>query len=201
MKILIVGASGTIGKAVFDNLKEQHEVLTANFNSGDVQVDLSSKESIQAMFNQTGPVDAVISVAGLAQFGALAEQKDDDYHLALNNKLMGQVNLLRYGRSFINSGGSVTLTSGILSRQPLPGSASVAMANGALESFVRAAALELENMRINVVAPAFVKETMEMMGMDSSSGISAVDTAKAYRVALEGDMHGETLDVTDYIDQ
>ena len=201
MKILIVGASGTIGKAVFENLKEQHEVLTANFNSGDVQVDLSSKESIQAMFNQTGPVDAVISVAGLAQFGALVEQKDDDYQLALNNKLMGQVNLLRYGRSFINSGGSVTLTSGILSRQPLPGSASVAMANGALESFVRAAALELENMRINVVAPAFVKETMEMMGMDSSTGISAVDTAKAYRVALEGDMHGETLDVTDYIDQ
>ncbi len=199
MKILIIGASGTIGKAVAENLKDQHELITANYNSGEVQVDLSSIDSIKAMFDQIGSVDAVISAAGLANFGALAEQSDDDYQLALNNKLMGQVNLLRYGRQFINSGGSITLTSGILSRQPFPGSASVSMVNGALESFARAAALELENLRINVVAPAFVKETMELMGMDSGSGISAADTARAYRVAVEGDMNGKTLDVTDHI--
>ena len=199
MKILIIGATGTIGKAVAANLSDQHDLITASHNSGDVRIDLSSVESIQAMFDQTGPVDAVISVAGLARFGSLADQGDDDYQLALNNKLMGQVNLLRYGRQSVNSGGSITLTSGILSRQPFPGCASVAMANGALESFVRAAALELDNLRINVVAPAFVRETMEMMGMDSSSGISAADTAKAYRVALEGDMSGKTLDASDYI--
>lgn len=199
MKLLLIGASGTIGKAVALLLKEQHEVITANYNSGDLQVDLSSTDSIKAMFAKIGSVDAVVSVAGLAKFGGISEQSDDDYQLALNNKLMGQVNLLRYGKSHINAGGSITLTSGILSRQPFPGSASVAMVNGALESFVRAAALELENLRINVVAPAFVKETMEMMGMDSSSGISAVDTAKAYQVAVEGDMTGKTLDVTDHI--
>ena len=119
--------------------------------------------------------------------------------ITINIKLMGQVNLLRYGRQFINSGGSITLTSGILSRQPFPGCAEVAMVNGALESFVRAAALELENLRINVVAPAFVKETMELMGMDSSSGVSAADTAKAYRVAVEGDMNGKTLDAIEHI--
>ena len=95
MKILVIGASGTIGQAVAGNLKDRHELITANHNSGDVQVDLSSIGSIRAMFDQTGPVDAVISVAGLANFGALAEQSDDDYELALNNKLMGQVNLLR----------------------------------------------------------------------------------------------------------
>ncbi len=199
MKILIIGASGTIGKAVVESLKDQHELITANYNSGDVQVDLSNSESIKAMFDKTGPIDAVISVAGLAKFGAIAEQSDDDYQLALDNKLMGQVNLLRYGQQSINSSGSITLTSGILSRHPFPGSASVAMVNGALESFVRAAALEQENLRINAVAPAFVKETMELMGMDSSSGISAADTAKAYRVAIEGDMNGETLDVSDHI--
>ena len=87
----------------------------------------------------------------------------------------------------------------MLARQPIPGSAVVAMANGALDAFARAASLEIESFRLNTVAPVFVKETMEMMGMDSSQGVSAADTAKAYLAAVEGDYHGQTLDVTDFI--
>jgi NAD(P)-dependent dehydrogenase (short-subunit alcohol dehydrogenase family) len=199
MKILVIGATGTIGKAVADRLSNQHEVIAAGYRDGDVTVDLGNADSIKAMFEKTGSVDAVISTAGLANFGPLSEQSDADYTLALNNKLMGQVNLIRIGRDFVNNHGSITLTSGILSRQPMPGSATISMANGALESYVKAAALELENIRVNVVAPAFVKETMEMMGMDSTYGVSAVDTSIAYDVAVTGDMHGETLDVTDYL--
>lgn len=198
MKILLVGASGTIGKAVAESLSE-HTIIKAGFNGGDVQVDLAKPESIQTMFRQVGKVDAIISAAGVARFGALAEQPIEEFQLALDNKLMGQVNLIRLGKDFVNDGGSITLTSGILSRHPFPGSASVAMVNGALESFARAATLELDALRVNVIAPAFVKETMEQMGMDSQSGISASDTAKAYQVALEGEMDGQTLDVADYI--
>ncbi|EAR59616.1 short chain dehydrogenase [Neptuniibacter caesariensis] len=194
MKILLIGATGTIGKAVGEKLSN-HEVVAANYKEGDVTVDLGSKSSVQTMLETVGKVDAIISTAGLAQFGPMAEQTDADYQLALDNKLMGQVNLVRLGKEYVNHGGSITLTSGMLSRQPLPGSASIAMVNGALESFARAAALEIENIRVNVVAPVFVKETMEMMGMDSSTGVSAADTAKTYTQALEGDMHGETLDV------
>lgn len=112
---------------------------------------------------------------------------------------MGQVNLLRLGREHVNRGGSITLTSGILSRHPMPGSAVISMANGALESFVRAVALELEDIRLNVVAPAFVKETMAMMGMDERYRVAAVDTAKAYIAAVTGTDHGKTLDVTDHV--
>lgn len=199
MKILVIGATGTIGKAVADRLSNKHDIIAAGYRDGDVTVDLGNAESIKAMFEKTGSVDAIVSTAGLANFGPLSEQSDADYTLALNNKLMGQVNLIRIGRDFVNNHGSITLTSGILSRQPMPGSASISMANGALESYVKAAALELENIRVNVVAPAFVKETMEMMGMDSTYGVSAVDTSIAYDVAVNGDMHGETLDVTDYL--
>ena len=199
MKILLIGASGTIGKAVAANLAGEHEIIKAGYKDGDVQVDLGSPDSIRAMYAQVGKVDAVISTAGLANFAPLDQLSDDDYQLALNNKLMGQLNLLRLGIDHINPGGSITLTSGILSRQPMPGSASISMVNGALESYAHAAALELSNMRLNVVAPAFVKETMEMMGMDSTHGISAADTAKAYRAAVTGDHHGETLDVPDYL--
>jgi len=198
MKILLVGESGTIGKAVGQALAQNHTIISANHSGGDVQVDLGSPESIQAMFATVGPVDAVISAAGLANFGALNELTDADYELALQNKLMGQVNLVRFGQSSVNIGGSITLTSGILSRKPMLGSAAISMVNGALESYVKAVALELKSLRVNVVAPIFVKETMVMMGMSTEGGLSAADTAKAYVSAVTGEMNGETLDVPEF---
>ncbi len=199
MKILLVGASGTIGQAVEANLKDNHEVVSANYANGDIKVDLGNPESIRSMFEVVGHVDAVISTAGVAAFAGLDDLTDQDYQTSLNNKLMGQINLLRLGKHFINEGGSITLTSGVLSREPMHGSAVISMANGALESFVKAAALEVDNFRVNVVAPVFVKETMAMMGMDTESGLSANDTAKAYIAAITGNMHGQTLDAPDYL--
>lgn len=197
MKILIIGATGTIGKAVAKLLSEKHEIISAGYSDGEVTVDLGNAASIKAMFEHVGEVDAVLSTAGLANFAPLAQHSNQDFELALNNKLMGQINLLRIGQNYVSKNGSITLTSGVLSRQPIPGSASISMVNGALESFVKAAALELEQLRINVVAPAFVKETMVMMGMDPSSAISAADTAKIYEKAVNGNMHGETINVID----
>jgi len=199
MKILLVGASGTIGQAVEENLKAHHEVVSANYANGDVKVDLGNPDSIRNMFEVVGHVDAVISTAGVAAFAGFDDLTDKDYQTALNNKLMGQINLLRLGKPFINEGGSITLTSGVLSREPMHGSSVISMANGALESFVKAAALEISNFRVNVVAPVFVKETMAMMGMDTESGLSANDTAKAYMAAVTGTMHGQTLDAPDYL--
>lgn len=199
MKILLIGASGTIGKSVANLLKDDHEIITAGYSDGGVSVDLGNAASIKKMFEQVGQLDAVISTAGVANFGAFETLADDEFQLALNNKLMGQVNLVRLGRGYIKQGGSITLTSGVLSRQPMQGSVAVSMVNGALESFVKAAALEVDAFRINVVAPIFVKETMAMMGMDTEAGLSADDTAKAYFAAVTGTMHGMTLDAPDYL--
>ncbi len=198
MRILVIGATGTIGKAVVERLRAGNEVIRAGYKDGDVQVDLGNTDSMQSMFDKTGTVDAVISTAGLANFAPFEALQDADYQLALNNKLMGQINLIRIGRKHVSDGGSITLTSGVLAREPIPGSAAVSMANGALESFVRAVALEEQRIRVNVVAPAFVKETMEMMGMDSSSGLPAADTAKAYLLAVSGNHHGEVLDARNH---
>lgn len=200
MKIIVVGATGTIGNAVVEALSKTHDVVKAGYSDGDVKVDLGSKASIESMYEAIGPVDAVISTAGVAGFGPFAELDDDAYALALGNKLMGQVNLVRVGQRHLKDGGSITLTAGVLSRQPMPGSVVLSTANGALESFAKAAALEVDRgLRVNTVSPVFVKETMEMMGMDPSSGVSATDTAKAYVAAVEGIMSGETLDVPDYV--
>jgi len=200
MKILLIGATGLIGKHVYTLLNQEHEVIPVGHQSGTYQVDIADPSSIHALFEKVGKVDAVISTAGLAAFGALADLTDEQFQLGLTNKLMGQINLLRIGEKFISSGGVMLFTSGVLATDPIPGSAAIATANGALNAFVKAAALELGNtLRINAVSPIFVKETMEMMGMDSTSGLSATDTAKAYQVALQGSMSGDVIDVRDYV--
>ena len=199
MKIMIIGATGTIGTAVSNILEDGNDIVRVGYSDGDFRVDLGSKMSIAALFDAVGPVDAVISTAGLADFGPLASLDDAAFDLALSNKLMGQINLIRIGVDKLNKNGSITLTSGILARQPMPGSSVISMANGALDAFVKAAALEVSNgVRVNTVAPAFVKETMEMMGMDPTPGLSAADTAKAYKQAVEGDANGMTLDAPEY---
>lgn len=199
MKIILIGATGTIGQKVHERLKENHEVISVGFKEGDYQVDIGDKNSIQNLFDQIGEVDAVISTTGLSAFAPLGELTDEQFSLGWNNKLMGQINILRVGQSYVREGGVILLTSGMLANEPMPGSASTSAANGALNSFVKAASLDLGNtLRINAVSPIFVKETMEMMGMDSSDGMSAADTAKAYQSALEGSMTGEVIDVRNY---
>jgi NAD(P)-dependent dehydrogenase (short-subunit alcohol dehydrogenase family) len=196
MKIIVVGATGTIGKEVVKVLEGDHEIVKVGHRGGDFKVDIASTESIEKLFNNIGSFDAVISTAGLAKFGGLDELTQDDYLLALTNKLMGQVNLFLIGHRYINKNGSFTLTSGVLSQEPVKGSASISMVNAGLEGFVRAAVLEIgDGIRLNVVSPVFVKETMEAMGMDSTHGMPAAKVALAYKESVESLRNGEILDV------
>jgi NAD(P)-dependent dehydrogenase (short-subunit alcohol dehydrogenase family) len=196
MKIIIIGATGTIGRAVVDLLAPDHDIVKVGFRGGDLQVDIASKDSIRKLFEDVGDFDSVVSAAGLAKFGSLDSLGDEDYLLGLANKLMGQVNLVRIGRKYINDNGSFTLTSGVLSQNPMPGSSSISMVNAGIEGFVRAAALETQRgIRVNAVSPIWVKETLEVLGMGSSEGMPAELVALAYKESVEGQRSGEVLDV------
>lgn len=195
MRVIVVGGTGTIGSAVVAALSARHEVVAVGRTRGAVQVDLASPDSIRAMFQEVGRFDAVISAAGQAKFGSLDDLTDADYLFSFSNKLMGQVNLVRIGRQFIADGGSFTLTSGVLSQEPMKGSASISMVNAGLEGFVRAAALELpRGIRVNVVSPPWVTETLVARKMDPSHGMPAASVALAYLASVEGTMTGQTLD-------
>jgi len=196
MKIIIIGATGTIGRAVVDLLAPDHDIVKVGFRGGDLQVDIASKDSIRKLFEDVGDFDSVVSAAGLAKFGSLDSLGDEDYLLGLANKLMGQINLVRVGRKYINDNGSFTLTSGVLSQNPMPGSSSISMVNAGIEGFVRAAALETQRgIRVNAVSPIWAKETLEVLGMDSSEGMPAELVALAYKESVEGQRSGEVLDV------
>ncbi len=195
MRVIVVGGSGTIGSAVVAALSARDEVVVAGRKTGTIHVDLASPESIRSMFQSVGVFDAVVSAAGQAKFGTLDDLTDADYLFSFSNKLMGQANLVRIGRQFIADGGSFTLTSGVLGQEPIKGSASISMVNAGLEGFVRAAALELpRGIRVNVVSPPWVTETLIARKMDPSHGMPAARVAQAYLASVEGTMTGQTLD-------
>ncbi len=202
MRVVVVGASGTIGSAVVAALSARHDVVAVGNKQGAIRVDLASADSIQQMFQAVGTFDALVSTAGRAAFAGLDDLKDADFQLGLSNKLMGQVNLVRIGRQFANDRASFTLTSGVLSREPMKGSASISMVNAGLEGFARAAALELpRGMRINVVSPPWVTETLIARKMDPSIGLPAATVAKAYLSSVEGTATGQTLDPRTFADK
>lgn len=200
MRIILIGGSGTIGREVAKALAANHEVVTASRSAGELRVDMAEPASIEVMFQGAGRFDAVVSAAGSARFGALNELSDDDYLFSLKNKLMGQVNLVRIGQRYINDNGSFTLTSGVLAQKPMPGSCAISMVNAGLEGFVRAAQLEMpRGVRVNVVSPVWVQETLRALGRDPAGGMAAEQVARAYVAGVTGTMKGMVLDVNDFV--
>jgi NAD(P)-dependent dehydrogenase (short-subunit alcohol dehydrogenase family) len=195
MRIIVVGATGTIGTPVSEALAERHEVVRVGNRNGDYQVDVADKGSIERLFRDVGPFDALVSLAGGARFKPVGELTDEDFEFSLGHKLMGQINLVRAGLAQVRDGGSFTLTSGVLSQEPMPGSSAITLVNRGLEGFARAAALEMpRGVRINVVSPPWMTETLEELGWDTSIGMPAARVAPAYIECVEGSRNGETLD-------
>jgi NAD(P)-dependent dehydrogenase (short-subunit alcohol dehydrogenase family) len=196
LRVLLVGATGTIGRAVASALETAgHDVVRVGRTEGELRVDLADPTSIRALYASTGTIDAVVCTAGVARFGALEELDDAAFDQSIANKMMGQVNLVRFGLGPISEGGSFTLTTGTLSQRPTPATTAVAMTGGAVESFVRAAALDLAGRcRINAVSPGWVAESRVTMGLEPMPGIWASDLAEYYSACVEGSATGQVFE-------
>jgi NAD(P)-dependent dehydrogenase (short-subunit alcohol dehydrogenase family) len=195
MKLLLIGASGTIGRAAAAALSSRHELIAVSRQSVPARVDISSPKSIRALFAEVGPIDGVISTAGAARRKPLAQLEDDDFEFSLQNKLMGQVNLIREGLQRVRDGGVMVVTSGLMGRSPTPGSGAISLVNAGLEGFVRAAALEApRGIRVNVVSPPWVSETLSKLGMDGKAGLPASVVAQAYVRAVETPVTGQVIE-------
>jgi len=192
--VLIVGATGMIGTAVADAFADAgHDVLRASRN-GEVKVDIEDPGSIRTMYEGIGKVGAVISCAGNGAFAPLTELTDEQIEYTLGSKLMGQVNLVRFGIDQLDDGGVFVLTAGIFGQRPMPGVPALAMVNGALESFTRAAALDLpRDLRIATISPPFITETAVQMGMPTDNTISAADNARIYLEFVSGNDSGAVI--------
>jgi NAD(P)-dependent dehydrogenase (short-subunit alcohol dehydrogenase family) len=198
MKILLVGATGTIGSAVVAELATRHALITAGRSSGDVRIDLTDPASIQAAYREVGPLDAVVCAAGNVTFKPLAEMSAADFDVGLKDKLMGQVNLVLLGRKHVNEGGSFTLTGGVLDIDPIVAGSSASMVNGALNAFALAAAIELDRgQRINVVSPGVITEALGAYApyFRGFEAVPAARAALAYVKSVEGKRTGHVFRV------
>ncbi len=198
VRILLIGAGGTLGGAVRRALVERgHEVIGVGRSGGDLIADVTDPEAVTRLYAAAGPLDAVAVAAGEGVFRPLGELTADDVVATFRGKVLGQLDLVRQGARHVAPNGSFTLVSGILGEQPVPASAAAAAANGAVEAFVRAAALELPPQRINAVSPTVVEESLELYG-PFFPGIEPAPVARvatAYVRSIEGAQTGRTYRV------
>jgi len=198
MKILIIGGNGTIGKRVVSHFQENNEIIIAGRTSGDVTVDIADSNSIKSMFDKTGKLDAIICIAGEAKWDDFNQLSEEDYYIGLKSKLMGQVNLVRIGQNYLNTNGSITLSTGILADDPVAQTTSAAMVNGGIHSFVKAVALEIENgVRVNVVSSGMVEDAYEKY-KDAFPGHNPIPMKKVVRGyirSVDGKGNGEIIKI------
>lgn len=198
LRIIVIGASGTVGKEVAGNLEQAgHEIIRVSRNSGDIQADLQDKESLKRLFESVGKFDAVANAAGDVKFGSLEAMTDEDFDLSISSKLMGQVNMVRTALPFINDGGSFTLISGVLTDEPISGGIIATMVNSGIEGFVKASSYELpRNIRINCISPTVLSESAGYHPFfPGFIPVEAWKVAKAYEKAIAGVVNGKVLKV------
>jgi NAD(P)-dependent dehydrogenase (short-subunit alcohol dehydrogenase family) len=194
MRILLVGATGKLGTAVHQELVERkHDVVTVSRTGGDLQCDVSDPAQVAGLYKTVGRVDAVAAAAGSVPFKPLAELTVQDYQHGLTSKVLSQVALVKEGLAHVSPHGSFTLITGVLTREPIVTGAAASLVNGAIEAFVRAAAIEIAPQRINAVSPTVFTESLDDYG-DSFVGMKPVplaDVAQAYVRSIEGRQTGQ----------
>ncbi|MGA8664797.1 MAG: short chain dehydrogenase [Thermoplasmata archaeon] len=197
MKLVIIGGTGTIGRSVVAALSPRHEVIVGSRHSEAASVDITSLASLRALFDRVGLVDGVICTAGAVRRKPLAQLETEDFAFSLNNKLMGQVNVVRAGLERVRDSGVIVVTRGQASRLPSPGGAAISMVNAELEGFVRVAALEApRGIRVNAVSPPWSSETLAKLNMDPKGGLPASVIAQAYVRAVETAVTGQVIEPT-----
>jgi NAD(P)-dependent dehydrogenase (short-subunit alcohol dehydrogenase family) len=203
LRILVIGASGTLGRAVIAELGQRHDVVTAGSKSGAIRIDIADPASIVAGLRAAEALEAVVCAAGSVNYPPLetvaaAPLAQSPYGLGLSNKLMGQVNLALAARDCLRDGGSITLIAGVLADAPIIGGSSASMVNGALESFAMAAAIEMpRGIRINAVSPTVFEESMGVYapffrGFDP---VPVARAARAFSRSVEGRQTGQVYRV------
>ena len=198
MRILLVGATGRLGAAVGRTLTERgHDLVTVGRGGGDVRCDITDPAAPAALWARVGSVDAVVSAAGDVVYAPFEELERAAYVRSFEGKVLAQIDLVRTGLAHVAPHGSFTLITGVLSRDPIATGAAAAMANGAVEAFVRAAAREIAPRRINAVSPSVFTESLGEYGslFPGYESVDLADVARAYVKSVEGAATGEVIEL------
>ena len=195
MRILLIGGSGTVGKAAAIGLKK-HDLVLAGRTSGDITVDVMDEASIRAMFKKAGKIDAIVTTTGHTHFGPVADMTSEQFRKGLDDKLMGQIMVALIGQHHLNDQGSVTLTSGVTNRDAIRKGANAAAVTGALDALVKSAAIEMpRGLRINAVSPGLLEESATKYDgfFPGHQPVSSARVGLAYAKSVEGALTGQVI--------
>ncbi len=195
MRILLIGGSGTVGKAASLGLKK-HDLIIAGRSSGDITVDVMDEASIRAMFAKAGKIDAIVTTTGHTHFGPVVDMTTEQFRKGLDDKLMGQIMVALIGQHHLNDQGSITLTSGVTNRDVIRKGANAAAVNGALDAFVKSAAIEMpRGLRINAVSPGLLEESATKYDgfFPGHQPVSSARVGLAYAKSVEGALTGQVI--------
>ena len=196
MKIILVGANGAVGQTAVNAFGNRHEIIAVGRTSGDIQIDIEDLDSVRSMYQQVGKVDAVVSAVGHGHFGAVADMSSEQFMKGINHKVLPQVNLVLLGIEQMNDGGSFTLTSGVLNRDPISGGSCAAAANGAIDGFVTAAAVDMpRGIRINAVSPGLLQVSVDRYDgfFPGHEPVSSERVGLAFCKSVEGAITGQVI--------
>lgn len=197
-RIILIGATGTIGREVAQLLKAAgHEVIEVSRSFGEYRADMGDMESLKSLFKSINRFDAVACAAGGVAAMPLEQLEDEHFNISIAGKMMGQVNIVRAALPYINDNGAFALVSGILSQEPILGGVIGTMINGAVEGFAKAAACEMpRGIRINCISPNVLQESAAYHPyFPGFIPVEAWKVAKAYEKALLGISNGSIINV------
>lgn len=203
MRILVIGATGTVGKNVVRALSTHHdkvgqghlEIISASRSSTAHPVDCRDDASVAALFDKVGTVDAVVSTIGGAKWASATDASLETYASTVNGKLLCQVRITLAARGHVRPGGSITLTSGIVGNFAFPGGSPSAIANIGLDAFVKSAAAELPHMRLNTVSATVLEESADAYAavFPGFSAVPGAVAAAAFVRSVYGSETGQTI--------
>lgn len=196
MKLILIGYTGDIGQAALTELSPRHDIIRASRSRGDIKVDISDRHSIRQMYREAGKIDAVVCTAGNVHFGDVNDVTHEQFMIGLNDKVMGQINVVLEGLHYVNDGGSFTLTSGVLDRDPIRGGAAAATANGAIGGFVLGASIELpRGIRLNAVSPGLLDVSEGRYGrfFPGHERVASARVGLAYTKSVERPSTGKVI--------
>jgi NAD(P)-dependent dehydrogenase (short-subunit alcohol dehydrogenase family) len=200
MKILLIGGTGTIGSKISNRLSKDNQLVIAGHTSGGLQVDMTDPDSINQLFEEVGQIDAVIETAGSAPVKALQQTATEDFMAGINSKMMGQINIALTAMDYLDSGGSVTLTSGVLDHDPIPQGTILSTVNGAINGFVTGSYGEFlqQGFRINAVSPALVEDSAEALGdfFPGHTPAKMEHVVDGYEKSLKTLITGQVIEIT-----
>lgn len=198
-KVLVVGGTAGIGKATARAaLAAGARVVVAGTDAGRLDaavhelgggadgcvLDVLDPRGMDSCFAGVGGFDHLVVTAAEVQVAPFVETDGDAARRVLDVKFWGSFNAVQAALPYLREGGSVTLFSGIAAHRPVRGLAVAAAANGAVEAFARALAVELAPLRVNAVCPGSV-ETHEL---DEERRTALAHSLPARRVGAPDDV-------------